>query len=99
MTLRAVGIDPGPHPVLHARGLVVNRSRPEESGNLALFRRRIEHAEMSESAELVIGATGGGVSENAVLLMGLQPKHVARRRVVAEEALLSTWVTPFWTRT
>src|SRR5205085_1529956 len=95
MALRAVGIDPGSHPMLHARGLVINRSRMEKRGDLTLFRRWIEHAKMSKRAELVIGAAGGGVSENAILLVGFQPKHVAGRRIMAEEALLAARVTPF----
>ena len=94
MTLRAIGIHPGPYPKFNRGGGIGDRGRMQIVRDIRLVDGRVKHLEVVKGAKLVVNSPGGRISEVSVELMCLETQDVACRRVVTEEAIGAAWISP-----
>src|ERR1019366_3482944 len=94
MAMGAVDIQIGAHAIFERGVRIRDCSKFWKTGGARLVNGGTEKSEPVQSADLIVGFAGGGISETAIKLAGVDTQNIASRRRVARQTIRRTGVIP-----
>src|ERR1039457_602382 len=94
MAMGAVDIQIGAHAIFERGVRIRDCSEFWKTGDARLVNGGAEKSEPVQSADLIVGFAGGGISETAIKLAGVDTENIPCRRRVARQTIRGTGVIP-----